>query len=72
MKWDSIICSPKGRDSAPRCPRRRAQRQATERIAAPVGVIFRSARWARAGTPQRGVPTANNSIIPQLSGIHPK
>ena len=50
-----------GRDSALRCPRRRAQRQATEPTPT---VSARRFRPFRAGTAQRAVPTT----VPFLSG----
>jgi hypothetical protein len=61
MKFYGIIrfTNNGGRDSALRCPRRRAQRQATESdcrnlsFATPVP----PSASLRAGTPQRGVPT---------------
>jgi hypothetical protein len=55
LKWG--ICLPGGRDSALRCPRCRAQRQATESNYTKTRVLSPCVPPCRAGTPRRGVPT---------------
>jgi hypothetical protein len=69
--WNYAFDKQRGRDSALRCPRRMQRRNGLVKW---FTNALCSARWTRAGTPQRGVPTTiNSSIIPQLfvKGIIP-